>query len=209
MVASGFGMDTLEILGIAEYVYESNCAAPTWIIDSDADVYYLDSTGSVTVNFIISNSNANTYEWDFGDDQFEITTGSVSHTYSITGEISVGIHGCMTNCLPLNSCTDQIVDFQIIDTLSSIRYIPGENLGIRLYPNPASELITIELPQALNFKSYKILDMTGRLLMTSQINSLNVEIPVDALEPGIYSVVLLEGNRLDQQGVIIKFSVNR
>ena len=206
MIATGILTDTLEFINAIDYIYEATCPAPTWSVDTGSDIFYIDSTGSVTINFEISDPNANIYQWDFGDGHFETSEGNISHTYTTAGNISVGVTGCMTNCLPLNSCSGQIIDFEIIDTVTSVVIIPGNDLGITLYPNPSGEFITIQTPATLGYFDYQILDMTGRNLKSGSLSK-ETEIFVEDLKPGIYSVRLLSGEGNLQ--AILRFTVSK
>ena len=203
MVANGFVQDTLELINVVEYIYEATCATPTWTVALDSDVFYTDSSGSVTVNFEIENGNANTYEWDFGDGSTEITDGSVSHTYAEPGSYTVEVVGCMTNCLPLNSCSFQLVDF---DVLVSVDVVPGEDLGIRLYPNPAKESLHVEIPSGLQFNEYRILNGMGQIVKKGSLTT-STSVPVGEVSDGIYSLQLLSGE--DSKKAIMRFVIAR
>lgn len=206
MMATGLVMDTLELISVVDYIYEATCPMPTWSVDTGSDIFYIDSSGSVTINFDISDPNANVYQWDFGDGHFETSGGNISHTYTTAGTFSVGVTGCMTNCLPLNSCSGQIIDFEIIDTVTSVSVIPANELGIKLYPNPSGEYITIQTPPNLGLFDYQIHDMTGRNLKSGSLATGTV-ISVGNLEPGVYSVHLHsgQGNLL----TILRFTVTK
>ena len=159
----------------------------------DSDTYYTDSTGSVTVNFEIENGNANTYTWDFGDGTVETTDGNVSHTYAQTGSYTVEVVGCMTNCLPLNSCTTQLVDFNV---LVSVDVVPGEDLGIKLYPNPVKEILHVEIPSGIEFNEYRILNAMGQIVSSGSL--IYSKIKVSEILNGIYTLQLFsEENSLN------------
>jgi hypothetical protein len=63
------------------------------------------------------------------------------------------------------------------------------NNTVSLYPNPASNYITIKLPESSDVKEYSIYDMAGRKVMTGTIeNELNINI--SELSNGVYNVLL-------------------
>ena len=134
------------------------------------------------------NSNANTYNWDFGDDQFGNSTGSISHEYSAPGEYAVAVFGCMTNCLPINSCSFQLIDFEIIDTTTSVTNVDGKSLGISAYPNPATDRINLFIPSSLGEQHYTILDMTGGIVVSGKANGGNTSIDALNIPDGIYTL---------------------
>ena len=190
MTANGVATDSTDIINAVQYIYESTCATPTWTADSDLDIYYIDNSDSVIVNFVITNSNANEYTWDFGDGTFETTTGSVSHSYGSPGTYAVAVSGCMTNCLPLNSCSFDIIDFEIQDTTTSLLVIPGDKLGIKLYPNPVKESLNIEIPKELGVQQYRVCDITGRQLDRGILNTGSSVISFVGWESGVYTLQL-------------------
>lgn len=53
-----------------------------WSVDAGAQVFYIDDTGTASVDFNVLNPNANTYTWDFGDGQLALHPG-VPHMYTI------------------------------------------------------------------------------------------------------------------------------
>jgi hypothetical protein len=202
MVANGVVQDSFEIINSIEYIYEATCATPTWTVTLDSDDFFTDSTGSVTVDFQIENGNANTYTWDFGDGTTETTDGSVSHTYSATGTYVVEVSGCMTNCLPLNSCTSQQVDFNV---LVSVDAVSGDELGIKLYPNPARELLHVEIPSGLEYTDYQILNSIGQIIGKGNLNT--TSIPVHNFSDGIYTLRLAAKN--GSSFAIMRFTISK
>lgn len=208
MIANGIVSDTLEIINVVEYIYEATCPAPSWSVDTGSDIFYIDSSGSVIIDFDITGSNANIYEWDFGDGTSETSEGSITHSYFTAGEYAVAVTGCMTNCLPLNSCTGQIIDFEVIDTVSAVHIIPGDALGIKLYPNPIIKDFTIALPEGLEPMDYLILDMTGRLVVQGKLQAGKNILDSSNLENGLY-VIYFFNPSLRQQPAMIRFAVCR
>jgi len=78
------------------------------------------------------------------------------------------------SCAVLNSigCGDR-VDFVVPDL--SVANYNLKNARVRIYPNPAIEIINISFDQKLNFQS-SIYDLNGRLILQSQnINELNIK----------------------------------
>lgn len=176
------------IINALEYIYEATCPIPTWTADAGGNEFYLDENGTVIIDFTVLNSNANTYDWDFGDGEFGSSTGSISHEYSAPGEYAVAVFGCMTNCLPINSCSFQLIDFEIIDSTTSVTNVVGKSLGISVYPNPASDQINLFIPSSLGEQQYTILDMTGGTVAAGTTTSGNSTIDAMNIPDGMYTL---------------------
>jgi hypothetical protein len=78
----------------------------------------------------------------------------------------------------------------------------------RIYPNPASDVLNIELLDQTFTPESKIvlLDLTGRVMLqtTSQGNARNASLHLDALTNGVYILQVLNGNeRLITERVIL------
>lgn len=72
-----------------------------------------------------------------------------------------------------------------------------ENAAVKVYPNPASDVLSIDLGNAaVGTYTYSITDLNGRVVMASKINMPTqgkVTIPVAALENGIYAISITNG----------------
>ena len=66
-----------------------------------------------------------------------------------------------------------------------------ESSRFKVYPNPARDLLFIETPSSSNFK-LQIVDLTGRVLITTTANDLISEIDISSLKQGVHFVYLIE-----------------
>jgi len=176
------------ILNAVEYIYEASCPIPTWSLDPGGQVFEIDTSGTVTIDFNILDNNADAFSWDFGDGQFIMSTGDTSHTYTEPGVYSIAVAGCMTDCLPLNSCNFQIITIVVVDTATAISNVDGQNLGIKLFPNPTKGDLNLFIPTILGKQQYRIADMTGRTLQSGAINEGETRLSTDLLPNGLYSI---------------------
>ncbi len=94
----------------------------------------------------------------------------------------------MTNCLPINSCSFQLIDFEIIDTTTFVTNVDGKSLGITVFPNPATDRINLFIPSSLGDQQYAILDMTGGIVVSGITNSGNTSIDAVTIPDGIYTL---------------------
>ena len=57
---------------------------------------------------------------------------------------------------------------------------------VTLYPNPATDIVTVSIPEQLISRSYTFSDLTGRVLFTGVLNSTVMSFGLNSLPPGIY-----------------------
>ena len=73
-----------------------------------------------------------------------------------------------------------------------------------IYPNPASEILTIQLAQASKGVQLVMLDNLGKIVIEEIMNSDIKELNVSDLENGLYFVQITSGNVTETKKVIIK-----
>lgn len=206
MIANGIANDTMEIISTLEYIYEATCPVPTWSVVTVSDVYYIDSSGHVNVDFLVNDPNAGVYNWDFDDGMTTTTGGSTSHSYTSGGTYTIHIEGCMTDCLPLESCNDQFIMIEVIDTLFTGSLSPVEDeVGVRIYPNPASSYLTVQAEQPQI--AYQIYDFTGKPLLSGILSAGQGEIALTDFHTGFYTIEFWKPSSL--QRTVRKFTVIR
>jgi hypothetical protein len=62
-----------------------------------------------------------------------------------------------------------------------------------VYPNPASDQITISMPVVSSSSTYMIYSATGTLVSTGSLYNVNTTLQVDALAQGVYQLKLVNG----------------
>ncbi len=207
LIATGIINDSIEIINVVEYIYEATCLTPTWSVDASENIYYLDDSGSVTVDFIVTNDNADEFTWDFADGEIATTEGSTTHTYTLPGNYAVAVSGCMTDCLPLNTCNFAIVDFEIVDSTTSVTTIPGAELGILLYPNPVNNELMLDIPAALGELQFQIIDITGRHCLNGFLPGGKSSINTMRLEDGLYTIKMYPAHQKPVTAATMRFVV--
>lgn len=148
-----------------------------------------------TWNFTDASTGANTYLWDLGDGSTS-TEASPSHTYAGNGNYTV----CLTitgDCGDATSCQNISISVGIAD-------INGGAGAPHLFPSPASDHFTIESPSS-PIKVMELTDSDGRVVRTANgTGNLRMEVPVEALPPGIYIArVTLTNNTLHYLRVVV------
>lgn len=89
---------------------------------------------------------------------------------------------------------DATLDKDLIQTKEYTTYLEGEGdlaAQMTVYPNPASDFVTIELnEEILSDSRITIYDVQGKLVMDKFFTKNPVELNVKMLKPGIYKIVL-------------------
>jgi hypothetical protein len=95
---------------------------------------------------------------------------------------------CVPNTKPLWDTLNSIV----CDVYTNkIDYPAPSNVSLLVYPNPASDEITIETQQEINEGTLIISNINGQELMEQTINESKTQIDISNLESGIYYIKLI------------------
>jgi hypothetical protein len=69
-----------------------------------------------------------------------------------------------------------------------------DNSEIRVYPNPTSESVNIEIPNLKELASISIFDLTGRLVLTIDSYEILTKIDVSNLNEGTFVLKIMTSN---------------
>ncbi len=80
----------------------------------------------------------------------------------------------------------------------------GSSESFALYPNPATSIVNIVVPQSSSPLTVIITDLQGRTVMQKQlnVNSISLQLDVSDLAAGVYNVTLLQGSLKQNQKLI-------
>jgi len=90
----------------------------------------------------------------------------------------------------------------INESTVGINELTESNKGIKLYPNPASNLITFESDYKTIGSTYHVIDIAGRHIMTGEISNQSTVLIIDHFEPGMYYLHI--GQQGDQAFQVVK-----
>ncbi len=158
-----------------EVIVEDGAAVPDFIPDSSW----------MTITFQNTSTNADMWMWDFGDGTSSTDENPV-HLYTTPGIYTV----CLTATGDCDS--DQICkDVRAWDGVGVAEF--DANSAISIYPNPASDVLTIETDGVPgNILSIEISNISGQVVMTSQLNDFNgyvkEDLDINELTKGVYFV---------------------
>lgn len=136
------------------------------------------TTNQLTATFTNSSTGGGTFYWTFGDGNNSTQTNPV-HTYATSGAYNV----CLQHTYP-NSCgvKDTCKTVNVINT--SLEEIEALG-GIITYPNPANNIMYFAVSNN-NIKQIDIFDVSGKVIISLNINSSLQEVDVSALANGMY-----------------------
>ena len=78
-----------------------------------------------------------------------------------------------------------------------------DNLGLRVFPNPANEVINISLNKEVA-ATLTLLDVSGKVVKTQALNGISTSINTASLNSGVYFVTINDGTSVSTQKVVIK-----
>ena len=192
----------LETTASGSYYNESAASANSINISNvNLPTAAFEQIGDWSLYFSCNNlsENADSYYWDFGDGNTS-TEESPRHEYAEAGMYMITLIAS-NNCF--SDTIQQIIDFQI----TSADEIELDNL-IRVYPNPASEYLTITIGEFEIFEHLKITNSLGQIVRRQNIEDAKTIIKVDNLEEGHYIIYIKGKEKSSIQKLIISKSEN-
>ncbi|MBN2683007.1 MAG: T9SS type A sorting domain-containing protein, partial [Bacteroidales bacterium] len=167
------------------------------------DTFYLNSGGALA-QFYNNNAYVDSWSWDFGDSG-TANIKDPQHTYTAIGDYEVQVtvsHG---------SCTKTATKTINVALGSEVREL--ENLGFKVYPNPTSNNLFVEIAdERLRITDYglreddygllitdyelRITNLNGHTKTTIPITSEKTEINTSGWAKGVYFCNLFMGGKL-------------
>jgi YVTN family beta-propeller protein len=146
----------------------------------------VDTSLSVSDPVITANASGATYQWLDCNNALAPIAGETSQSYTATA------NGNYAVAITQGACTDTSSCVQILSIgISSIQWE-----GIFIYPNPATNNITIESPQ---LAVIEITNIQGQLIKTLAANSHKTSIDISAYSSGVYFVKVKT-----EKGIMVK-----
>jgi hypothetical protein len=180
----------------------TNCSAQfSMVADTIPHVYHIvnNASGIPPLHFY----------WSWGDGTHDTTVLPV-HTYSTGGYYNI--------CLKVTDstgCTTTYCDSSFLqkgtNTMISVKVFPGVSLGIdanpsnesiKIYPNPATNKITLDLSQLKDLHNIiSIYDIQGQLILQELINEKQTDINISNFAKGLYVIKIHN----EKQRIVSKF----
>lgn len=134
-----------------------------------------------------------TFEWSFGDAGF---SQELNPVHQFTGEGIFPVCLTIETSLGCSNETCQTLQVTAVD----------ETAGntVRVFPNPASEEIFVEVLKSGGSTRVEILDCTGRIVIREQWQEKSGRLDVSSLAPGLYLLRTISGNQFSTTEVVIR-----
>lgn len=150
------------------------------------------------LNVIFSNTSlyATSVLWDFGDGSFS-SEANPSYSYAAPGVYVVAL--TVTNPCGVSVYTETL----------NILNVRAETMGpgnfVKVYPNPAKGLITVDPGAAANKKcAVEIITVTGQVICSRTINKEKENIDVSHFARGVYTLkIVAEGTNRNEKLILI------
>ncbi len=183
--------------GIGNDTYTENAFITVNAIPS-VSFTYVENGG--TLSFTNGSSNANSYEWDFGDGTTSTEENPV-HTYTSNGEFEVTLTA--TNECGFTSSTQSIM--VVVNGLDEIPGITGFNV----FPNPNSGHFSLTLQgQAQNELEISFTNVLGQRLMYEKVDfrsgSLSRQFAFEYLSAGVYVLQVKSGENAIFRKIVVE-----
>ncbi len=128
---------------------------------------------------------------------------SVNVKIGDTADLKWTVEGTLNNNSKWSSDTFNLK--LIRGQLTSVKEIANLSKFLSVYPNPASDVLNINLDAAAgNIATYQLIDVTGRLLLNGNAENNAFSLNVDGVNPGLYfvNITLKDGSVATKRVVI-------
>jgi PKD repeat protein len=142
------------------------------------DIY---KNGHRAFSFTPGVTNYSFYRWTFGDGG-NSNQASTEYQYTYDGPFTVTLTA-------RNSAGCECQSTRILNVLN-LGVSDVAAAGIRVYPNPATGYLNVDLPAAAANTTVSMLDATGRLVLTEKLGAAQNKLRVEQLPAGLYQVVV-------------------
>ncbi len=147
----------------------------------------------------ISSGDINAWSWDFDDGSVNSTDQNPTHTFPGNGTYNVTL-----------TVTDDCGDTDDTTIVVSLTVLSRGDLidaGLELFPNPATDVVTLHLETTLDNGIFELYNLNGQLFQRQTLtpNTLEQAIRLEDVSEGVYMVRILEnGTAVSQHKLIIR-----
>lgn len=156
------------------------------------------TTNDLVASFSVNGTGCNSFVWDFGNGNTSTINPNPVVTYATAGTYGVCLqcngHASCIQCINITVPANGSGGVNVEETINA--------LGITVYPNPSTNLITIENKNENNNSPFVILNALGQKSLSGKLTSEITTVDITHLQPGFY--LLQVGETKEQSFKLIK-----
>ncbi|MFA6058434.1 MAG: T9SS type A sorting domain-containing protein [Taibaiella sp.] len=162
-------------------------------LDVLVTVVTLDLTTTVAQHTITANAAGVNYKW-INCSGNQVIAGATAQSYTATQNGNYAVIITKNGCSDTSAC----VTISGITDISEI----SKDRNFTIYPNPATDQITVKVNSDLLSSAYTITDQSGRVVLKGILKQANENIDIVGLTKGVY--IFSIGDRIHQSFKVIK-----
>ena len=156
---------------------------------------------TMTIEWAVNDTLQAPYTWSGN-----IPAGS-SETFVIgTAVFPIGLNNISASIIEVNGYSDynlanndQVLEIESNTLVTTIESTEINNTSLNLYPNPVSDFLNLTVSEP---GEYTIRELSGKVLQQQKFSKGALEVNVKTLLPGMYIIIIKEGERLYTQKFI-------
>lgn len=155
---------------------------------------YLDGQlGADSVNFYLADYRfANNAQDYIVDDWTWLDLSSLGNADSLRFTLSSSDVGAFGMNTPAYFCVDNVTTTDLVSSKNSLAF----DLPMEVFPNPATDFLSVRLPQENEASFAQIFDLQGKVVFEKTISGVQNGLDVRSLPPGIYLLRVQQGGKI-------------
>lgn len=162
-------------------------------LDVLVTVVTLDLTTTLAQHTITANATGANYKW-INCNGNQVIAGATAQSYTATQNGSYAVIITKNGCSDTSAC----VAISGITDISEV----SKDRSFTIYPNPATDQVTVKINNDLLGSAYTISDQSGRAVLKGTLKQANENIDITGLAKGMY--IFSIGNEIHQSFKVIK-----
>jgi len=115
-------------------------------------------------------------------------------TIDLVGNVSIDNANVIVADIEATNGVVHVIDAVLVPATLGIELTNNSKIGV--YPNPVSDVLRFNLGQTNTNATYQVYNQTGALVISGKFNSTSTSISVEDLQSGLYTVSILENNKM-------------
>ncbi|TRX70382.1 T9SS type A sorting domain-containing protein [Carboxylicivirga sp. M1479] len=187
-----------------------NVTAPTEVAQGETvsiEVEY-EATQQRDITVLIQENGGSWAKYGAGTLTVEAGTGTINVDLPVAADIPVatGTYKISTTLVPVGlgweSRLDEIVEYNVSATIATAISNNQMDLGIKIFPNPASTTTTIS--SETNIKRVSLYALSGKLMTDVNVNASEFQLDLKPFSKGLYLLSVTRENGISSSKLVIK-----